>query len=189
MAELKLNLGEKTTVRRQAALYKIEQDSPDRLVLRAKKIGAIVGGIFLTVFGLILGWGAYALIDKRTYGGAVVAGVIGLLFLAGGVALLRSGIRNRDRIVFDRSTGEVRFEMTKEKDRHTIPFSDIEKFKLRFEDKSFSSKDIQVVFKFVIMTKSGDEIKVDEAFKADEMKALAAKASQLCGVPFDESAG
>lgn len=189
MAEAKVRFGDQTTVRRQAALYKIEQDTPDRLVLRAKKIGAIGGGIFLTVFGLILGWGTHALNNKRTYGAAVIAGVIGLLLLAGGVALLRLGIRNQDRIVFDRSAREVRFEMTKEKDRYTIPFSDIEKFKLRFEDKSFSSKDIQVVFRFVIMTKSGDEIKVDEAFKLDEMKGLAAKASQLCGVPFDESAG
>jgi hypothetical protein len=179
----------KTEVHRQAALYKIEEDTPDRLVIRAKKIGAIGGGIILLFMGLVMSWGTYAVAEKeKSVGAAIIAGIIALLLLAGGIALLRLGIRNKDRIIFDRHAGEVRFEKTRQKDSYSIPFADIEKFKLRFENKSFSSREVNVVFKFVIITKVGDEIKVDEAFKPAEMKELAAKAANICGVPFDESA-
>lgn len=186
MSAVKLTVGQPKTVSRVAALYKIEEETSDRLVLRAKKIGAVVGGILLTVFGLIMVWGAYALVrSKNPIGIAVFAGILALLFLAGGVALLRSGLRNQNRIIFDRQAGEVRFEKTKQKDSFSIPFSEIEKLKLVFEDRSFSSKEVEVVFKLLIVTRSGDEIKVDEAFKAAEMTTLGAKAASICGVPFD----
>jgi len=179
----------KTEVHRQAALYKIEEDTPDRLVIRAKKIGAIGGGIILLFMGLVMSWGTYAVAEKeKSIGAAIVAGVIAVLLLAGGIALLRLGIRNKDRIIFDRRAGEVRFEKTKLKDSYSIPFGDIVKFKLQFEDRSSSSKEVNIVFRLVIITKAGDEIKVDEAFKPAEMKKLAAKAANICAVPFDESA-
>lgn len=179
----------KTEVRRQAALFKIEEDTPDRLVIRAKKIGAIGAGIILSFMGLVMSWGTYAVAKKeKSIGAAMIAGVIAVLLLAGGIALLRLGIRNKDRIIFDRHAGEVRFEKTKKKDSFSIPFGDIVKFKLQFEDRSFSSKEVNIVFRLVIITKAGDEIKVDEAFKPAEMKKLAAKAANICGAPFDESA-
>ena len=92
MSAVKLTVGQPKTVSRVAALYKIEEETADRLVLRAKKIGAVVGGILLTVFGLIMVWGAYALVrSKNPIGIAVFTGILALLFLAGGVALLRYG--------------------------------------------------------------------------------------------------
>jgi hypothetical protein len=186
MSAVKLTVGQPKTVARVAALYKIEEETPDRLVLRAKKIGAVGAGIILTIFGLIMVWVTYAVVRSRnSIGEVLIAGVFALLLLAGGVGLLRSGLRNKDRIIFDRQAGEVRFDKTKQKDSFSIPFSEIEKFKLLFEDRSFSSKEVKVVFKLLIITKSGDEIKVDEAFKAAEMTALAVKAASICGVPFD----
>jgi len=189
MSAVKFNVGQPKTVSRLAALYKIEEDTPDRLVLRSKKIGAVVAGILLLLFGLIMTWGTYAVFTKEdSLGAAILPGVFALLLLAGGVGLLRSGFRNQDRIVFDRPAGEVRFEKTKKKDSFSVPFSEIEKFKLLFEDRSFSSKEVKVVFKLLIITKSGDEIKVDEATKPSEMTALAVKAASICGVPFDKHA-
>jgi hypothetical protein len=186
MSAVKLTLGQQKTVTRVASLYKIEEDTSDRLVLRAKKIGALIGGILLLFFGLIMVWATYAVFTKEdSFGAAILPGVFALLFLAGGVALLRSGLRNKDRIIFDRQAGEVRFDKTRQKDSFSIPFGEIEKLKLQLEDRSFDSKEVKVVFKVLIVTKSGDEIKVDEAFKADEMTILATKAASICGVPFD----
>lgn len=189
MSGVKVNVGQPKTVTRQAALYRIEEETPDRLVLRAKKIGAVVGGIMLLIFGLIMAGGSWALVRSReSIGVVLIAAVLALLLLAGGVGLLRSGLRNKDRIIFDHGAGEVRFDKTKAKDSFSLPFSEIDKFKLVIEDKSFSSKEVNVVFKLLILTKTGDEIKVDEAFNADQMTALAAKAAGLCGVPFEHHA-
>jgi hypothetical protein len=186
MSAVKLTVGQQKTVTRVAALYKIEEDTSDRLVLRAKKIGAVGAGIILSIFGLIMVWVTYLVFTKEnSLGAAILPGVFALLPLAGGIALFRSGLRNKDRIIFDRQAGEVRFDKTKQKNSFSIPFKEIEKLKLQFEDRSFSSKEVKAVFKVNIVTKSGDEIKVDEAFKADEMTILATKAASICGVPFD----
>ncbi len=187
MSAFKMTVGQPTEVRRQLSLYRIEEETADKLVLRARKIGPVGAGIFLTSFGLIMAGVTFALVKGRNgIGEVIIVGFLGLLLLAGGIGLLRSGLRNKDRIIFDRQAGEVRFEKTKRKDSFAIPFGEIGKFGLVFEDRSFSSKEVQIVFKFVIFTKSGDEIKVDEAFAGSEMKELAVRAAALSGVPFDE---
>jgi hypothetical protein len=187
MSAIKMSIGQPTEVRRQLSLYRIEEETADRLVIRARKIGPVGAGIFLTLFGLVLFGVAVALIRGHNgVGEIIIAGSLGLLLLAGGIGLLRSGLRNKDRVIFDRQAGEVRFEKTKKENSFSIPFGEIGKFSLVFEDRSFSSKEVHIVFKLVLITKSGDEIKVDEAFAASEMKELAQKAASLCGIPFDE---
>jgi hypothetical protein len=72
-------------------------------VLRAKKIGTVGAGMILTIFGLIMVWVTYVVVRSRnSIGEVLIAGVFALLLLAGGVGLLRSGLRNKDRLVFDR---------------------------------------------------------------------------------------
>lgn len=187
MSGLKVTGGQPTTVSRQLSLYKIEEDSADKLVLRARKIGAVGGGIILTAMGLVMAVVTFVLVRGRSgVGEVIIAGLFSLLPLAGGIGLLRSGLRNRDRIIFDRRAGEVRFEKTKRDQSFALPFGEIERYELVFEDRSFSSHEVDIVFKFVILTKSGDEITVDEAFAAGQMTGLAAKAAALSGVPFDE---
>jgi hypothetical protein len=187
MSAVKMTLGQPTVVRRQLSLYRIEEETAEKLVLRARKIGPVGAGIFLTLFGLVMAGVAIALVRGRNgLGEVVIAGVLGLLLLAGGIGLLRSGLRNKDRIIFDRRAAEVRLEKTRKQDGYAIPFSEIDKFSLIFEDRSFSSKEVNVVFKLVIITKSGDEIKVDEAFAASEMTELGVKAAWFSGIPFDE---
>lgn len=179
----------RTEVTRQAALYKIEEETAGRLVLRAKKIGAIGGGIILCVMGLGMSAGTYGVAAaEESIGITVIAGAIALLLLAGGIALLRSGIRNQDRIVFDRGDGQIRFEKTRKKDSFSIPFSDVEKFLLKLQDKSLSSKEVNIVFRILIVTKTGDEFQVDEGFNQSAMKSVALKAAAICGVPVDEAA-
>jgi hypothetical protein len=187
MSAIKMTVGKPAEVRRQLSLYRIEEETADKLVLRARKIGAVGAGLILTFMGLFLAGVTVVLIRNRSgLGEIMIVGFLGLLLLAGGIGLLWSGLRNKDRIVFSRQAGEVRFDKTKRKDSFAVPFSEIEKFSLIFEDRSFSSREVQIVFKFVIITKSGDEIKVDEAFKPSEMKKLAVKAASLSGVPLDE---
>ena len=99
-----------------------------------------------------MSWGTYAVAEnEKSIGAAMIAGVIAVLLLAGGIALLRLGIRNKDRIIFDRHAGEVRFDKTKKKDSFSIPFGDIVKFKLQFEDRSLGSKEVNIVFRLVII--------------------------------------
>jgi len=177
-----VTFGEGKTNVVQAALYKVEEETADRLVLRAKKIGAYLGGGVLSVMGLVLA-GVATAIDDHT-GVRVGLGIFGLLLVAGAVALVRSGMKNEDRIVFDGRGKSLRFDMTREKDRYAIPFAEIAKVELRKKDKSTASER-RLVFPVVVVKRNGDEVKVDEGSKVADMMELAMKAASRCGVPFE----
>jgi hypothetical protein len=177
-----VTFGESKTNVVQAALYKVEEETADRLVLRAKKIGAYLGGGVLSVMGLALAGAAAAIADHT--GVRIGLGIFGLLLLAGAVALVRAGMKNEDRIVFDGRGKSLRFDMTREKDRYAIPFAEIAKVELRKKDKSTASERC-LVFPVVVVKRNGDEVKVDEGSKVADMMELAMKAASRCGVPFE----
>ncbi len=177
--------GSKTRVT-QVALYKIEEETPDRLVLRAKKIAFYVGGAMLLLFGGILLFVAIGVVQDGV-GVRIGLGAFGALLLAGGGALIRAGIRNKDRVIFERSAGAIRFDMTKEKDRHAIPFADVGRLELRERYESTAS-DERLLYQVFIVKKNGDERKLDEASNAAEMALLGLKAATLCGAPFVDRA-
>src|SRR4030042_503449 len=109
MSAVKMTFGQPTEVRRQLSLYKVEEETADKLVLRAKKIGPVGAGIFLTLLGLFMAGVTLALvIGRKGLGEAIIAGFLGLLLLAGGIGLLRSGLRNKNRIIFYPRGGGVR---------------------------------------------------------------------------------
>lgn len=180
MATVSVNFGRKTKVN-QVSAYKVEVDTPDRFVLRAKKIAYYLGGALLAVMGttLLLVGVLVVLPDERGLG--IGLSVFGALLVWGGVALIRSGMRNEDRIVFDRTAGAVRFDMTKEKDRYAIPFAEIDRIELRIKDNSTASEE-RIVYPVVLVRKNGDEAKLDEATNVAQMVDLALKTSSLCGV-------
>ncbi len=185
MASFSVEFGSKTKVN-QLSAYKVEEDAKDRLVLRAKTMGCYIGGGVLAVMGAALAAvGFFAVAPNNTRAGLGL-GVFGLLLLAGAVALVRSGMRNNDRIVFDRAAGQVRFEMTREKDRYAIPFSQIDRIELRMKDQS-TARESRIVFPVVLVGNRGDETKVDEATNVAQMLELALKASHLCGVPLQDT--
>lgn len=177
-----VTFGESKTNVVQAALYKVEEETAERLVLRAKKIGAYLGGGVLSVMGLVLA-GVAAAIDDHT-GLRIGLGIFGLLLLAGGAALVRSGMKNEDRIVFDGRGKTLRFDMTHEKDRYAIPFAEIARVELRMKDKSTASERC-IVYPVVVVRRNGDEVSLDEGSKVADMMDLAMKAASRCGVPFD----
>jgi hypothetical protein len=180
MATVSVNFGRKTRVN-QVSAYKVEVDTPERLVLRAKKIGYYLGGAFLGVMGALLLLVGVLAVLPRERGLGIGLAVFGALLLWGGVALVRSGMRNEDRIVFDRAGGAVRFDMTKEKDRYAVPFAEIDRIELRVKDTSTASEE-RVVYPVVLVRKNGDEAHIDEATDVAQMLDLALKTSTLCGV-------
>jgi hypothetical protein len=185
MATINVEFGGRTRVA-VASLYKIEEETADRLVLRAKKIGAYLGGAFLTVIALIFLSLAAFVVGSRDTGIRITVAVLGLLSLWGGIALIRHGIRNKDRIIFDRKAGAVRFDMTNEKDSYSIPFAQLEKVDLRKVDRSTASEE-RILFQVLLLKKGGDEIKVDEGSNPGQMLDLALKAATLCGLPFPDT--
>ena len=186
MASFSVEFGARKTKVNQVSAYKVEEDAKDRLVLRAKKIGYYLGGGVLAVMGVVLAPVGFLAIAPNNTGAGLGLGVFGLLLLAGAVALVRSGMRNNDRIVFDRAAGQVRFEMTREKDRYAIPFSQIDRVELRMMDQS-TARESRIVFPVLLVGNGGDETKVDEATNVAQMLELALKASHLCGVPFQDA--
>ena len=181
MTGVSVTFGASKTSVNQVALYKIEEETPDRLVLRAKKIAYSLGGAMLILFGGILTFVAVGVVTDT--GPRIGLGAFGLLLLAGAYALIRAGIRNKDRVVFERSARAVRFDMTKEKDRYSVPFVEIARFDLRQVDESTASEE-KVLYKVFIVRKNGDEIRLDEASNPGQMALLGLKASTICGVPF-----
>ena len=65
MSAVKMTFGQPTEVRRQLSLYKVEEETADKLVLRARKIGPVGAGIFLTLFGLVMAGVTLALVIGR----------------------------------------------------------------------------------------------------------------------------
>ena len=183
MASFSVEFGGSRTKVNQISAYKVEEDGQDRLVLRAKKIGYYLGGGVLAVMGLGLAAVGFLALAPSKGGVGVGLGLFGLLLLAGAAALVRTGMRNNDRIVFDRAAGQVRFEMTRVKDRHAIAFATLDRVELRMKDQSTASES-RILFPVFLVAKGGDETKVDEATDVAQMLELALKASQLCGVRF-----
>lgn len=188
MASFSVELGGSKTKVNQVSAYKVEEDAQDRLVLRAKKIGYYLGGRVLAVMGIVLAAVGFFVVAPDNRGVGVGLGLFGLLLLTGAIALVRAGMKNEDRIVFDRAAGQVRFEMTREKDRYSIPFASIDRVELRMKDQSTASES-RIVFPVLLVAKGGDETKVDEATDLAQMLELALKASHLCGVRFEDTIG
>lgn len=182
MPTVSVGTGSRTRVT-TIALYKIEQESEGRLVLRAKAIGAHFAGGLLTVMGLPTSAVAWmAAVGDNPVWIPIVAGGLGLLLLAGGIALFRVAVTNRDRIVIDRAAREARFDATDVKRRFSVPFANLEKVEVRRVDKS-GVDEIQITFPVYLVCRGGDEFKVDEASDIDQMTELARKIAILAGVP------
>jgi hypothetical protein len=114
---------------------------------------------------------------------AVAMAIIGALLLLGAVALIRKGMRNKDRIIFDRATETVSFDMTRAQDNVTVPFREIGRIELRLEDRSEFEK-CCIMYVVNIVRKDDKALKVDEATNRKQMTELAAKAAAVCRVPF-----
>jgi hypothetical protein len=183
MASFSVEFGGSKTKVKQISAYKVEEDAQDRLVLRAKKIGYYLGGGVLAVMGIALSAVGFLAVAPENRGVGASLGLFGLLLLAGAGALVRAGARNNDRIVFDRAAAQVRFDMTREKDRHAIAFATLDRVELRMKDQSTASES-RILFPVFLVSKGGDETKVDEATDVAQMLELGLKASHLCGVRF-----
>jgi hypothetical protein len=183
MASFSVEFGGSKTKVNQVSAYRIEEDAQDRLVLHAKKIGYYLGGGILAVMGIGLSAVGFLAVAPDNRGVGASLGLFGLLLLAGAVALVRAGTRNKDRIVFDRAAAQVRFDMTREKDRHVVAFATLDRVELRMKDQSTASES-RILFPVFLVSKGGDETKVDEATDVTQMLELALKASHLCGVRF-----
>jgi hypothetical protein len=179
---------------KQTSLYKIEEETDERLILRAKKVWLFFGSIMLFVFGGFILYILYSQTNWRSGKfGIIAGGIIGLLLLAGGVAILVRGITNKDRIIFDRNAGEVNFAYTKESRRYSIPFNRIDSVSLETERKESTSRDAEgrtprqtfIVYQPTIHDEDGKAHKIDESTNMKKMLELCTKIAQKCGVPFE----
>ena len=98
---------------------------PERLVLRQKKIAYLLGGLLLRGHGIRFPFFAGLAARRKTSAGIIAVDVIGLLIFVGGVALIRAGIRNKSRIIFDRGSREVRFNPPPKKRAAAISFDSL----------------------------------------------------------------
>jgi hypothetical protein len=167
----------KTTVS-VVSTYRIEEERPDRLVLRAKKTGYYLGGGVLGLIGAAL-LGVSIPAFRSGLGLGAFALALGLLLGWAAVALVRKGARNNDRIVFD--AGGVRFEMTDAAARREYPREGIERLEIQRDDQSRGSE-TRIVHRLSIVTKDGSRVSVDEASREKAMRSLAEKAAAACGV-------
>src|SRR5262245_21468459 len=143
--------GSKTRVN-QLSRYKVEEETADRLVLRAKKIFYFIGGAMLLLFGGILLAVSIAVVGET--GLQLGLGAFGALLVAGGIAFVRSGILNKDRIVIERMARAIRFEMTNEHDSHAIPFADVARLELRQKEER-TANEVKLLNQIFIVKKNG----------------------------------
>ena len=178
---------------KKASLYKIEEETGDRLVLRSKKTWFFLGAAMLIVFGVFI---LYILLSQTSWRsdkfGIIAGGIIGLLILYGGIAILVRGIKNKDRIIFDRNAAEVNFAYTKVSRRYSILFENVESVSLEAEKKESSTRDSDgrtrrqtyIVYQPTLHDKDGKVHKIDESTNMGKMLELCTKIAQKCGVLF-----
>ena len=172
----------------QPGLYKIEEETADRLVLRAKRTVFILGGAFLAVMGGIFVYASTA-VKKNSSGGAAALAIIGLLILLGGISLLRVGIVKKNRIIFDQNLRVANFSVWPRSRQAIIPYHSIASVDMAIVEKtsrsSQSGRDEKfVVYQVNLVEKSGNKREIDSSTNADKMIGLANKVAQKCGVPF-----
>ena len=155
------------------SLYLVEEDTPEQLVLRARRFSSFLGGALLSVMGLgglTAAWISAS--PSNPLWVPVGAGIFGAWLLAGSVALIRHGFTNKDRIVIDRAGAAIRFDRTDASERFAIPFREIERLDLRTEDRSTQDSTLIVDVLYVVRS-GGDEFKVDESSDHARMRELA----------------
>ena len=176
---------------RQTSRYKIEEETDGRLVLRSKKMWLFFGAAILIVFAVVI---FYVLLSQTSWRsdkfGIIAGGIIGLLILIGGIAILVRGIKNKDRIIFDRNAAEVNFAYTKESRRYSIPYENIDSCSLETEKKESTSRDSDgrtryqtyIVYQPTLHDKDGKAHKIDESTNRGKMLELCTKIAQKCEV-------
>jgi len=109
----------------QPAMYKIEEETADRLVLRGKKIFYILGGAFLVIMGGIFVYASTTVENKASFGAIAIA-ILGMLILVGGIALVRVGIFKKNRIIFDQNVRVANFSVWPRSLQAIIPYDSID---------------------------------------------------------------
>jgi len=173
-------------------MYKIEEETADRLVLRGKKIFHILGGAFLVIMGGIFVY-ASTTVKNKASAGAVAVLILGMLILVGGIALVRVGLVKKNRIIFDQNVRVVNFSVWPRSLQAIVPFDSIdsvdmeivEKIHQRTSSEGQRRRDEKFhVYQVNLVEKIGNKRKIDESTNVDNMLKLATKVAQRCGVPF-----
>ena len=178
----------------QLSLYYVESDSPERLVFRARRIGAYLGGAFFIVAGtaMVVGiWYGFATRTTIPLPLYLTAEAIGLLFVWLGGFLVRHGLTNRDRIIVDSAAREVLVEHARWMEP-AVPFDAIHRIVLRTVVEERSSKSPSGVMRsesvrlqqVELERAEGENFVVDKGSDAAWMLKLAATLAERCGVPY-----
>jgi hypothetical protein len=172
----------------QPAMYKIEEETDERLVLRGKKIFHILGGAFLVIMGGIFVF-ASTTVNNKASAGAIALAILGMLILLAGIALVSVGTVKKNRIIFDQNVRVANFGVWPRSLQAIIPYDSIDSIDIEIIEKI--SHDSQrhrderyVVYQVNIVEKSSNKRKIDESTNVDKMLKLATKVAQRCGVPF-----
>ena len=172
----------------QPAMYKIEEETADRLVLRGKKIFYILGGAFLVIMGGIFVYASTTVENKASFGAVAIA-ILGMLILVGGIALVRVGIFKKNRIIFDQNVRVANFSVWPRSLQAIIPYDSIDSVDMEIIEKihrdSQRHRDERYhVYQVNLVEKSGNKRKIDNSTNVDKMLKLATLVAQRCGVPF-----
>lgn len=174
---------EKILTKEKYAHFRIENDSEALFVLRANTFGAFVGTAILLPL-------AAAFLVAAYFGGRkqpallYISGIVGLLFLWGGLATLRRALFNRDRIIFDRANHEVRLEYRKKSKNRSIPYSDLKNVKMTIS-KSTTQGSTSRAYQVDLVEENGEAVKLNKSEFVDDMLRLGSHVGRLCGIPFD----
>jgi hypothetical protein len=178
----------------EMATYRfIEEDSDDRTVLRARRIGPLVGGALLSSMAAVVL--LFVVVAAREGDRvALLLGVpIGLLMLLMGALALVRGLRGGDRIVFDHQERVVRLGTGKPHEELAVPYSSIRSFSLAVVRRASRERDAHgrtyattlVTHQVRLATTAGDRFLVDHSGDSSEMEARAETLAKRCRVKQD----
>lgn len=177
----------------QLSLYSVESDSPERLVYRARRIGAYLGGALLLVAGTAMAagiWYGFATRSRMPLPIYLVAEGIGLLLVWGGGFLVWHGLTNKDRIIVDSVAREVRVEHARWREP-VVPFGAIRRVILRTVVEERPSKGLSgtlrsepvLLHQVELESADGETFIMDKGSDISWALKLATTLAERCGVP------
>jgi len=185
--EITASAATRETTAKVLAQYKVADDTETRLVLRSKRIIALLAAAFVGSFGGVTTGVAfsnfYPPMNSSDLGTLWLGGGLGIAMLLLALTFLYFGLRRPDHIVAESHQKEILFDRRKNPAR--IPFQEIAEIAVRTENRS-RRRERCIVHPVVVVTKDGAETRVDASSDVEAMIRLAAKLRRITGVTIGE---
>ncbi len=162
-----------------SSLYRIVEDSEQRLVLRGRQAGPWLLAAFLLLNGIVVLWVAIYAAGRLPLFPLIAGGGLGVFFTVCGLGALRWAITYRAAIEVEGAAGVVRFRSGRPPTTIEVPFADVASVEVQRERRTGPHGRRQTEYRVFLILRNGDERLIDRSLDGTAMGKLAEKVRAL----------